>query len=163
MILANSSKSPSLGCSPSRARRACKLCSINLSIFTASLPWLCDHINDCRFTAIDDLDRFVESPTQLIWLRDRTKALDAQCPRNRRYVRGRVLEANTDTFIFNRPLPPARHALLVFFVVVIRPVIQDDHGQRDFVFCRRPKRVRRHHEVAVADYTDAEPSRSFVS
>src|SRR5262245_4988167 len=131
MILANSSKSPSLGCSPSRARSACKLCSINLSmiillkpdtrhLISSSLPWLCDHINDCRLTVIDDLDRFVESPTQLIRFRDRAKAFYAQCPGNRRYVRRRVFDANADAFIFYRPLPPARHSLLVFFVVVVR-------------------------------------------
>src|SRR4030095_3165314 len=176
MIFANSSKSPSLGCSPSRARRACKLCSINLSMIfllnpdtrhlkpdTLPLPRLCDHINYCGVTAIDDLDSFVESPTQLIRIRDRTEAVYAQRPRNRRNIRCRIFDANTDTFIFYRSLPPASHALLVLFVVVIGSVVQDDHEQWNFIFRRRPKRIRRHHEIAVANNADAEPSGSFVT
>src|SRR4030095_5974310 len=118
-------------------------------------PWLGDHVHYCGLAALDDLNRLVQGRSDLIGLSDRAEAVDVKSARDRRQIRRRLFDANTDAFVRYGPVAPARHAFLMFFVVVIGTVVEYDDQQRNLIFRRSPERIRSHQEIAIADNAHA--------
>src|SRR4030095_16798621 len=120
----------------------------------SSLARLRDNIYHRRPPAFNDFDRFVQRWPELIGFGDRTKTGYVSCPSARRQIRGGLFDANTDSLIFNGPLAPTGHALLMLFIVVIGSIVEYHDQQRNLILCCRPERIRRHQKVAVTDNAD---------
>src|SRR6266511_5164576 len=90
----------------------------------SSLARLRDNIYHRRPPAFNDFDRFVQRWPELIGFGDRTKTGYVQCPSDSRQIGRGLFDPDADALIFNGPLAPPCHALLVLFVVVIGSIVE---------------------------------------
>src|SRR5450755_2089202 len=122
----------------------------------ALLARLCDHVDQRRFSVLDDLDGPLNRRPQILRVRNRPLGMHAHTLRQLGEVDFRVDQGGTDIGTVDATIVTIGHTLHVHQLLMISAIVVHDTEQRNLVMRRCPQNSRSIHQIAIALNSDCQ-------
>src|SRR5436190_16434786 len=122
------------------SRFATRRSSASISSKRTRLTVLRDDVDERGLAGLHPFDASLDRRPDVLRLIDRAFAIPAEALRDRRKIRGRVVDLLAEVGHAHVPLADFGHANLVLPVVVVGAIVEHDQQNRDLVMRRDPQR-----------------------